>query len=111
MTPFYLDVPHSNPVHVWYIIFIYIYHENQPNAGKYPIHGSYGYGKISSPRLVLRVSCPSTWHDGQGSGFYQTKSYISNRHDGYYMGGSKNRGNPKSSILIGFSIIFTIHFG
>ena len=28
-----------------------------------------------------------------------------------YMGGSKNRGTPKSSILIGFSIIFTIHFG
>ena len=24
---------------------------------------------------------------------------------------SKNRGTPKSSILIGFSIIFTIHFG
>ena len=29
-----------------------------------------------------------------------------------YMGVSKNRGGPpKSSILIGFSIIFTIHFG
>ena len=29
-----------------------------------------------------------------------------------YMGVSKNRGKPpKSSILIGFSIIFTIHFG
>ena len=28
-----------------------------------------------------------------------------------YMGVSKNRGTPKSSILIGFSIIFTIHFG
>ncbi len=27
------------------------------------------------------------------------------------MGVSKNRGTPKSSILIGFSIIFTIHFG
>ena len=24
---------------------------------------------------------------------------------------SKNNGTPKSSILIGFSIIFTIHFG
>ena len=24
---------------------------------------------------------------------------------------SENRGTPKSSILIGFSIIFTIHFG
>ncbi len=27
------------------------------------------------------------------------------------MGVSKNRGIPKSSILIGFSLIFTIHFG
>ena len=27
------------------------------------------------------------------------------------MGVSKNRGTPKSWILIGFSIIFTIHFG
>ena len=28
-----------------------------------------------------------------------------------YMSVSKNSGTPKSSILIGFSIIFTIHFG
>ena len=28
-----------------------------------------------------------------------------------YMGVSKNRGGPKSGILIEFSIIFTIHFG
>ena len=28
-----------------------------------------------------------------------------------YLGVSKNNGTPKSSILIGFSIIFTIHFG
>ena len=27
------------------------------------------------------------------------------------MGVSKNRGTPKSSILIGFSIFFSIHFG
>ena len=27
------------------------------------------------------------------------------------MGVTENRGTPKSSILIGFSIIFTIHFG
>ncbi len=27
------------------------------------------------------------------------------------MGVSKNSGTPKSSILIGFSIIFTIHYG
>ena len=29
----------------------------------------------------------------------------------FQMGVSKNRGTPKSSVLIGFSIIFTIHFG
>ncbi len=28
-----------------------------------------------------------------------------------HVGVSKNKGTPKSSILIGFSIIFTIHFG
>ena len=28
-----------------------------------------------------------------------------------YMDVSENSGTPKSSILIGFSIIFTIHFG
>ena len=28
-----------------------------------------------------------------------------------HMGVSENNGTPKSSILIGFSIIFTIHFG
>ena len=26
-----------------YGIFTYIYHTNQPNVGKYTIHGSYGY--------------------------------------------------------------------
>ena len=29
----------------------------------------------------------------------------------HHMGVSKNKNTPKSSILIGFSIIFTIHFG
>ena len=32
-------------------------------------------------------------------------------HDFFHLGVSKNNGTPKSSILIGFSIIFTIHFG
>ena len=30
---------------------------------------------------------------------------------GNYMGVSENTDTPKSTILIGFSIIFTIHFG
>ena len=51
----------------------------------------------------------------------ESKKYLSCHHLGYYsesiiinthMGVSKNRGGPpKSSILIGFSLIFTIHFG
>ena len=32
----------THRIHVWYIIFTYIYHRNQPNVGKYTIHGSYG---------------------------------------------------------------------
>ena len=28
-----------------YGIFTYIYHKNQPNVGKYTIHGSYRYKK------------------------------------------------------------------
>ena len=28
-----------------YGIFTYIYHKNQPNVGKYTIHGSYGNGR------------------------------------------------------------------
>ena len=32
----------SHRIHVWYIS--YIYHKDQPNVGKYTIHGSYGFG-------------------------------------------------------------------
>ncbi len=31
-----------------YGIFTYIYHTNQPNVGKYTIHGSYGLNNIES---------------------------------------------------------------
>ena len=33
---------HSVPIPSMYGIFTYIYHENQPNVGKYTIHGWYG---------------------------------------------------------------------
>ena len=33
---------HAIPVCYIYLIFTYIYHKNQPNAGKYTIHGWYG---------------------------------------------------------------------
>ena len=35
----------SNPWGSMYGIFTYIYHKNQPNVGKYTIHGSYGNGR------------------------------------------------------------------
>ena len=31
--------PLTHRIHVWYIIFTYIYHKHQPNVGKYTIHG------------------------------------------------------------------------
>ena len=33
----------SYPIASMYGIFSYIYHKNQPNVGKYTIHGWYGY--------------------------------------------------------------------
>ena len=32
----------SSPIESMYGVFTYIYHKNQPNVGKYNIHGSYG---------------------------------------------------------------------
>ena len=32
------------PIASMYGIFTYIYHKNQPDVGKYTIHGSYGVG-------------------------------------------------------------------
>ena len=36
-----------------YGIFTYIYHKNQPNVGKYTIHGSYGYYEVSSTLFLM----------------------------------------------------------
>ena len=41
------------PIGSMYGIFTYIYHKNQPNVGKYTIHGSLGY------KLAVNVSSPS----------------------------------------------------
>ena len=35
-------VKHAKPIRSMYGVFTYIYHRNQPNVGKYTIHGSYG---------------------------------------------------------------------
>ena len=40
-----------------YGIFAYIYHKNQPNVGKYTIHGSSGIEKIT-PKNQHVSSCP-----------------------------------------------------
>ena len=37
---------YSYPIGSMYGIFTCIYHKNQPNVGKYTIHGSYGYYKL-----------------------------------------------------------------
>ena len=47
-----------------------------------------------------------------GSNFAGEATKLENSSDpNTHMGVSKNNGTPKSSILIGFSIIFTTHFG
>ena len=32
-------------------LFTYIYHKNQPDVGKYTIHGSYGYSPTQSTQF------------------------------------------------------------
>ena len=39
-------------------IFTYILHKNQPNVGKYAIHGSYGYISYTSSQALDRVDSP-----------------------------------------------------
>ncbi len=43
----------SHRIHVWY--FAYIHHKNQPNVGKYTIHGSHGY--TVSKSLLSFLKC------------------------------------------------------
>ena len=46
------------PIGSMYGIFTYIYHKNQPNVGKYTIHGSLGYFKgylTSNPGLCREI--------------------------------------------------------
>ena len=35
----------TNRIHVWLYLPTFIYHKDQPNVGKYTIHGSYGTSK------------------------------------------------------------------
>ena len=43
----------THSIHVWYIYLQYIYHKDQPNAGKYTIHGWYGLGTSATWLLCL----------------------------------------------------------
>ena len=44
------------PIPSMYGIFTYIYHTNQPNVGKYTMHGWYGLGE-SSDMETSEFSC------------------------------------------------------
>ena len=46
------------PIGSMYGIFAYIYHKNQPNVGKYTIHGSYGY---DIPVFTVKTICSCLW--------------------------------------------------
>ena len=47
---------YTKPIGSMLGIFTYIYHKNQPNEGKYTIHGSYGYQII----VFQQISCAKT---------------------------------------------------
>ena len=52
----------SNPRGSMYAIFTYIYHKNQPNVGKYTIHGWYGNCDPSSgPVFKFHVPFSGQW--------------------------------------------------
>ena len=54
--------------HSMYGIFAYIYHKNQPNVGKYTIHGSYGEGfnLYTSVRRCRHWFLPRKKHENWG---------------------------------------------
>ena len=47
------------PIASMYGILTYIYHKNQPNVGKYTIHGSYGHQGVPLQHDPLAVSSNS----------------------------------------------------
>ena len=50
----------THRIHVWHI-FAYIYHEHQPNVGRYAMHGSYGLGSSFYPFITCFLcskECP-----------------------------------------------------
>ena len=63
-------------------------------------HGDGGEASKVQNLKTCQCSCSKTWLFDIGDEMLPN-----------YMDVSKNRGTPKSSILIGFSVIFTIHLG
>ncbi len=61
----------SYPIASMYGIFTYIYHKNQPNVGKYAIHGSYGYSQwcYAISQWFLYLSTVITGGNISGRGF------------------------------------------
>ena len=53
--PFFVKKKIFSPIGSMYGgIFTYICHKNQPNVGKYTIHGSYGSGIFLQTRRFIR---------------------------------------------------------
>ena len=48
-----------------YGIFTYVYHQNQPNVGKYTIHGWYGLYFHIFPTLRIQISHLPCFHVGK----------------------------------------------
>ena len=57
----FIRVHKAHRIHVWYI-YLHFYHKNQPNVGKYTIHGSYGKNKIDAT-LVWNSHVPCMFRE------------------------------------------------
>ncbi len=80
----------SHTIHIWYIIlFPYIYHKNQPNVGKYTIHGWYGYSiSIHTPSMDMSgilgpINCGMIFDPQEGVAFLLCKCCGRNRKQSY----------------------------
>ena len=104
-----LEITNPLPIPSMYGIFTYIWLKFMVNVGKYIIHGSYGLKPkalksqlVLYVLLVISVGFSGTEVDGSMViGLMGSFNYLYM----WYMVVSKNSGTPKSSILIGFSII------
>ena len=58
-------IKYPKAYHVWYILFPYISHKNQPHVGKYTIHESFGYGCVDFDEPIVsgleQLGFPTIW--------------------------------------------------